>query len=173
MRACVITQHGGPEVLQITERSVPVLQPGEVLLRVQAAGVNGADLLQRKGKYPVPPGVSAEIPGLEAAGEIVAVAKNVKQWKIGDKVAALLTGGGYAEQALKYLSAEREPPGAASGDDWRDHSELSIIVNDLSEAPLRYRVTRIGSYPYAPRYTDEADPELEFDYAVYRCELIL
>ncbi len=97
MRACVITQPGGPEVLQIAERPVPVLQQGEVLLRVHAAGVNGADLLQRKGKYPVPPGISAEIPGLEAAGEIVAVAKDVIQWKIGDNVAALLSGGGYAE----------------------------------------------------------------------------
>ena len=74
----VITQPGGPEVLQIAERPVPGLQSGEVLLRVQAAGVNGADLLQRKGKYPVPPGISAEIPGLEAAGEIVAVDNGVQ-----------------------------------------------------------------------------------------------
>lgn len=97
MQACVITQPGGPEVLQIAERPVPSLQSGEVLLRVEAAGVNGADLLQRRGKYPVPAGVSAEILGLEAAGEIVAVAADVTQWKIGDRVAALLAGGGYAE----------------------------------------------------------------------------
>ncbi|MFT3879265.1 MAG: NAD(P)H-quinone oxidoreductase [Gemmatales bacterium] len=97
MRACVITQPGGPEVLQIAERPVPSLQTGEVLLRVEAAGVNGADLLQRRGKYPVPAGISAEILGLEAAGEIVAVASDVASWKVGDRVAALLAGGGYAE----------------------------------------------------------------------------
>ena len=97
MRASVITQPGGPEVLQLAERPVPSLGAGEVLIQVQAAGVNGADLLQRRGKYPVPAGVSAEIPGLEAAGEIVAVASDVTQWKIGERVAALLTGGSYAE----------------------------------------------------------------------------
>lgn len=97
MRACVVTQAGAPEVLQIAERPVPSLKAGEVLLHVQAAGVNGADLLQRRGKYPVPAGVSAEILGLEASGIIAAVASDVTAWKVGDRVAALLTGGGYAE----------------------------------------------------------------------------
>lgn len=97
MRASVITEPGGPEVLHWLERPVPKVMPGEVLLRVEAAGVNGADLLQRRGKYPVPAGVSKEIPGLEAAGEIVAAASDVVQWKEGDRVAALLSGGGYAE----------------------------------------------------------------------------
>lgn len=97
MRACVITQPGGPEVLQLVERPIPSLRPGDVLIRVAAAGVNGADLLQRRGKYAVPEGVSAEIPGLEAAGMIIAVTPEVHQWKVGDAVTALLTGGGYAE----------------------------------------------------------------------------
>lgn len=97
MKACVITQPGDPSVLQMETRPVPALQPGHVLIRVQAAGVNGADLLQRKGKYPVPPGVSPDIPGLEAAGIIETVADDVTTWKPGDKVAALLSGGGYAE----------------------------------------------------------------------------
>ncbi|MFO0815860.1 MAG: NAD(P)H-quinone oxidoreductase [Gemmatales bacterium] len=97
MRACVITSPGGAEVLQIQQRPVPEVKSGEVLLRVQAAGVNGADLLQRRGKYPVPAGVSAEVLGLEAAGEVVAVAGDVAKWKAGDRVTALLTGGGYAE----------------------------------------------------------------------------
>jgi NADPH2:quinone reductase len=97
MQACVITSPGGPEVLQLQDRSVPDLQSGEVMLRVQAAGVNGADLLQRRGKYPVPPGVVADVLGLEAAGEIVAVANDVTTWKVGDRVTALLSGGGYAQ----------------------------------------------------------------------------
>jgi len=97
MKACVITEPGDVHVLKIESRPVPELQPGEVLIKVQAAGVNGADLLQRKGKYPVPPGVSAEIPGLEVAGIIETVADDVTTWKPGDKVAALLSGGGYAE----------------------------------------------------------------------------
>ncbi|MBL8822893.1 MAG: NAD(P)H-quinone oxidoreductase [Planctomycetia bacterium] len=97
MKACIITQPGDVHVLKIEPRPVPELQPGEVLIKVQAAGVNGADLLQRKGKYPVPPGVSAEIPGLEVAGIIEAIAGDVTSWKRGDKVAALLSGGGYAE----------------------------------------------------------------------------
>lgn len=97
MQACVITQPGGPEVLQLQERAVPTLQHGEVLIQVHAAGVNGADLLQRRGKYPVPPGVSADIPGLEAAGVIAALAEGVSTCCVGDRVTALLAGGGYAE----------------------------------------------------------------------------
>lgn len=97
MHACVITSPGGLEVLQLQDRPVPALKPGEVMLQVQAAGVNGADLLQRRGKYPVPPGVVAEVLGLEAAGTIVALADDVTTWKVGDQVTALLTGGGYAQ----------------------------------------------------------------------------
>lgn len=120
MKASVITQPGGPEVLQLAERPVPGLQLGEVLLRVEAAGVNGADLLQRRGKYPVPPGVSAEIPGLEAAGEVVAIADDVTGWKVGDRVAALLTGGGYAEYvavpAGQCLPWSMQPGGPATAE---------------------------------------------------------
>lgn len=97
MKACIITEPGDVHVLKVAERPTPVPKPGEVLIKVKTAGVNGADLLQRKGKYPVPPGVSAEIPGLEVAGIIEALADDVITWKPGDKVAALLSGGGYAE----------------------------------------------------------------------------
>jgi NADPH2:quinone reductase len=84
-------------VLELQERPWPEPAQGELLIRVQAAGVNGADLLQRRGKYPVPPGVSAEIPGLEAAGIIAELGSAVSTWKVGDPVTALLAGGGYAE----------------------------------------------------------------------------
>jgi putative PIG3 family NAD(P)H quinone oxidoreductase len=96
MKAVQISKPGGPEVLVPVERAVPSPAPGEVLVKVAATGVNGPDLMQRKGLYPAPPGAS-DLPGLEIAGEIVAAGDNVKRWKAGDKVAALTNGGGYAE----------------------------------------------------------------------------
>ncbi|MDE1901964.1 MAG: NAD(P)H-quinone oxidoreductase [Alphaproteobacteria bacterium] len=89
---------GGPEVLTPALRPVPSPGPGEVLIKIAAAGVNRADLLQRKGKYPPPPDAS-DIIGLEIAGTVVATAPDVTQWMRGDKVCALLAGGGYAEYA--------------------------------------------------------------------------
>ena len=87
---------GGPDVLVPGRRPVPRPGPGEVLIRVEAAGVNGPDLMQRKGLYPAPPGAS-DLLGLEVAGEVVAVGDGAKQWSVGDKAAALTNGGGYAE----------------------------------------------------------------------------
>jgi NADPH2:quinone reductase len=96
MRAINISQPGGPEVLQIGEQPMPVCKPGEVLIKVQAAGVNRPDILQRSGNYPVPPGASP-LPGLEIAGEIVDGDFANTQFKKGDLVCALVQGGGYAE----------------------------------------------------------------------------
>lgn len=89
---------GGPEVLQLVERPVPVPAAGEVLIRIAAAGVNRPDVLQRKGGYAPPPGASS-IPGLEIAGTIVAVGEGVDDVQIGQPVCALLAGGGYAQYA--------------------------------------------------------------------------
>jgi NADPH2:quinone reductase len=89
-------QPGGPEVLQAITRPVPVAGPGEVLIRVAAAGVNRPDVLQRLGLYPMPPGAPS-IPGLEVSGEIVT---GSGRWQVGDKVCALIAGGGYAEYAV-------------------------------------------------------------------------
>lgn len=91
-----ITQPGGPEVLQAKRVPLPVAAAGEVLIRVHAAGINRPDALQRAGKYPMKPGMSP-IPGLEVAGEVVALGAGVSQFAIGDKVCALTNGGGYAE----------------------------------------------------------------------------
>lgn len=99
MLAIEITTPGGPEVLVATRRPVPELKAGEVLIKVAAAGVNGPDLVQRRGLYPAPPGAS-DIPGLEVAGEIAAVADDVEDWYVGDPVCALVTGGGYAEYCV-------------------------------------------------------------------------
>jgi putative PIG3 family NAD(P)H quinone oxidoreductase len=95
MRAVEISTPGAPEVLKPVERPDPVPAPGEVLIRVAAAGVNRPDVLQRKGAYPPPPGAS-DLPGLEVAGTVEAVGDGVQQWRVGDRVCALLAGGGYA-----------------------------------------------------------------------------
>ena len=97
MKAVIITHPGGPEVLQIAERPKPVWGPGEVLVKVAAAGVNRPDVSQRKGNYPPPLGAPQDIPGLEIAGTVVETGANVTRWKLGDKVCALVIGGGYAE----------------------------------------------------------------------------
>lgn len=90
---------GGPEVLQLVERSVPRPAAGEVLIRVAAAGVNRPDVLQRKGGYPPPPGAPS-IPGLEIAGTVVALGADVDEALLGQRVCALLAGGGYAQYAV-------------------------------------------------------------------------
>ncbi|SDI23408.1 NAD(P)H-quinone oxidoreductase [Mucilaginibacter sp. P25] len=97
MKAIVITQPGGPEVLQLAERPKPVIADDEVLIKVMAAGINRPDIFQRKGNYPPPAGAPADIPGLEVAGIITEVGKKVTRWKPGDRVCALVAGGGYAE----------------------------------------------------------------------------
>ncbi|HTV03069.1 MAG TPA: NAD(P)H-quinone oxidoreductase [Luteitalea sp.] len=99
MTAVEISAFGGPEVLRPTTRPVPTPGPGEVLIEVRAAGINRPDLLQRAGKYPPPPG-APDLPGLEVAGTVVACGADVRRWRVGDEVCALLAGGGYASYAV-------------------------------------------------------------------------
>jgi len=99
MRAIVVARPGGPDVLELKERAVPACGPDDVLIRVAAAGVNRPDVMQRQGRYPVPPGAS-DILGLEVAGEIVGVGALVSDWRVGDRACALVAGGGYAEYCL-------------------------------------------------------------------------
>lgn len=99
MRAVIIREPGGPQVLVPSERPTPSPGPGEVLIRVAAAGVNRPDVLQRQGHYAPPPGTT-DIPGLEVAGVIEQVGPGVERWRTGDRVCALLAGGGYAEYAV-------------------------------------------------------------------------
>ena len=96
MRAVVTHEAGGPEVLTIEQVETPAPARGQVLIRVAAAGVNRADILQREGHYPPPPGVS-DVIGLEVSGHIAAVGEDVEGWTVGDPCVALLAGGGYAE----------------------------------------------------------------------------
>jgi NADPH2:quinone reductase len=103
MDAVEISQPGGPEVLRLVRRPVPEAAPGEILIKVASAGLNGADLSQRRGTYPMPPGVN-DITGLEVAGSVVALGRDVGNFANGDMVCALIAGGGYAQ----YVTAPQE-----------------------------------------------------------------
>jgi NADPH2:quinone reductase len=111
MTAIAITTPGGPEVLKPVTLPIPVPKPGEILVRVKAAGVNRPDVLQRQGGYPPPPG-APDTPGLEIAGEVVALGDGVKRYEAGDRVCALVPGGGYAQYAVVHEdNALPVPPG--------------------------------------------------------------
>jgi NADPH:quinone reductase len=99
MRLITLKNFGGPYVLGVGDSPIPAPKSGEVLIRVHAAGINRPDILQRQGLYPAPADASPVL-GLEVAGEISALGENVIDWKIGDKVCALVNGGGYAEYAI-------------------------------------------------------------------------
>src|SRR3954447_21321093 len=96
MKAITVPEFGGPDALVLSEVEAPAAGPAEVLVRVAAAGVNRADLLQRQGHY-APPAGESEVPGLEVSGVIEALGEGVDDWAVGDEVCALLAGGGYAE----------------------------------------------------------------------------
>jgi putative PIG3 family NAD(P)H quinone oxidoreductase len=102
MRAAVYTGRGGPEVIQIQERPQPEFGPELVLVRVMASGLNRADVMQREGNYPPPPGAPKDIPGLELAGQVEAVGSGVTSVKPGDRVFGLTAGGGHAEQIVSH-----------------------------------------------------------------------
>jgi NADPH2:quinone reductase len=113
MTAIAIRAPGGPDVLTAEPRPVPTPGAGEILVKVGAAGVNRPDVMQRMGQYPPPPGAT-DIPGLEIAGEIVARGTGVTRWKEGDKVMALVIGGGYAEFCLAHESHALPVPAGIS-----------------------------------------------------------
>jgi putative PIG3 family NAD(P)H quinone oxidoreductase len=102
MRAAVITEPGGPGVLVVREIEDPRPGPEDALVAVRASALNRADLLQRLGRYAVPYGVASDIPGLEMAGEVIEVGERVARWKPGDRVMALLNGGGYASRVIAH-----------------------------------------------------------------------
>jgi len=112
MRAIVIREPGGPEVLELRDLPPPEPERGEVCVRVRATAVNRADLLQRMGAYPAPPGAPADIPGLEIAGEVEAVGEGVTELARGDRVFGVVGGGGYAEQLVVHArTLARMPEG--------------------------------------------------------------
>src|ERR1044071_368837 len=113
MTAIVIRAPGGPEMLVPEERPMPVPGPGEILVKVAAAGVNRPDVRQRQGTYPPPKGAT-DIPGLEIAGEVAALGEGATRWKAGDKVCALVVGGGYAQYCPAHESHVLPVPPALS-----------------------------------------------------------
>ncbi|MGY3450045.1 NAD(P)H-quinone oxidoreductase [Bradyrhizobium sp. USDA 4353] len=113
MTVVAISQPGGPEVLKPETRPVPKPGPGEILIKVKAAGVNRPDVAQRSGSYPPPPGAS-DLPGLEVAGEVVAVGEGAVRHKLGDSVMSLVAGGGYAEYCIAQDAQAMAVPPALS-----------------------------------------------------------
>ncbi|HXI54590.1 MAG TPA: NAD(P)H-quinone oxidoreductase [Polyangia bacterium] len=114
MRAVVISEFGGPEVLRVVERAPPEAGRGEVLVAVRAAALNRADLIQRRGFYPAPADVPADIPGMDFAGDVAAVGSGVTDWKAGDRVFGLIGGGAYAEALVTSARALAPIPGGLS-----------------------------------------------------------
>jgi putative PIG3 family NAD(P)H quinone oxidoreductase len=133
MRAIVITQPGGPEVLQIKEVPMPEPSRGEVRVRVRAAGVNRADLLQRVGVYPAPPGVPADIPGLEFAGEIELRGPDASEFSVGDRVMGLVAGGAYADFITVHERTIARVPAGASFRDAAAIPEAFVTAFDAFE----------------------------------------
>ncbi|KJC60624.1 NAD(P)H-quinone oxidoreductase [Bradyrhizobium sp. LTSPM299] len=113
MTVVAISKPGGPEVLVPETRAVPVPGPGEILVKVAAAGVNRPDVAQRSGSYPPPPGAS-DLPGLEIAGEVVALGEGAHRHKLGDKVMSLVAGGGYAQYCIAQDAQAMTVPPALS-----------------------------------------------------------
>ncbi|SAK93826.1 zinc-containing alcohol dehydrogenase superfamily protein [Caballeronia catudaia] len=152
MSVIEIVHPGGPEVLVPTTRPVPRAGADEVLIRVDAAGVNGPDVLQRKGLYKPPPGAS-DIPGLEVSGGIVEVGSDVRRFKAGDRVCALLTGGGYAEYAVANQAVTMHVPAGL------DMIEAAAMPETFMTVWLN--LVQRGNYrPASPYSSMEARPAL-------------
>lgn len=130
MKAVVITRPGGPEVLEIREAPKPKPAPGEILVRVQAAGLNRADLLQRQGRYPAPAGVPAEIPGMEFAGEVAENGPVAKRWRQGDRVFGIVAGGAQAEYLVTHQDAVTQIPANLSWAEAAAVPEVFITAHD-------------------------------------------
>jgi putative PIG3 family NAD(P)H quinone oxidoreductase len=139
MRAVVITRPGGPDVLTVEERPVPIPRPNEILVRVHASALNRADLHQREGNYPAPPGAPADIPGLEFAGEVVGRGTNVVRWRDGDRVFGIVAGGGHAEYLVTDADAVAAIPEALSWTDAAAIPEAFITAHDalVTQAGVR------------------------------------
>lgn len=139
MQAVWIASFGGPEVLEVREVGKPIINDEQVLVRVRASSLNRADLLQRQGKYPPPPGFPAEIPGMEFAGEIAEVGASVRQWKPGQRVFGLTGGGAQAEYLVTYERLLAEIPANLSFEQAAAVPEVFITAHDAlwTQAGLR------------------------------------
>ncbi|HEU0299998.1 MAG TPA: NAD(P)H-quinone oxidoreductase [Longimicrobium sp.] len=134
MRALVITTPGGPEVLSLEDRPIPLPGPGEIRVRVHASALNRADLLQRRGNYPAPPGAPADIPGLEYAGEVDAVGEGAGLWALGNRVMGIVGGGGHAEYVVVH---EREAIRIPHNLGWEEAAAIPEVFLTAYDALFR------------------------------------
>jgi NADPH:quinone reductase len=139
MQAAWISKFGGPEVLEVRTVNKPAIHDDQVLVRVRATSINRADLLQRQGKYPPPPGFPVEIPGMEFAGEVAKVGFSVRLWKPGQRVFGLIGGGAYAEYIVTHESLLAEIPANLSWTEAAAIPEVFITAHDAiwTQANLR------------------------------------
>ena len=133
MRAAVFAGVGGPDVIRIEDRPIPVAAHGEVLVRVHASAMNRADVLQRQGRYPPPPGAPSDVAGLEFAGHVTALGPGAQRWHVGDRVFGLVTGGAHAEYVTAHGATLAAVPTAL---DWASAGatpEAFITAHDAME----------------------------------------
>ena len=130
MRAAIITRPGGPDVLAVQDVPRPLPRDTEVLVRVRASALNRADLLQRLGRYPAPPGAPAHIPGLEIAGDVVETGAHASRWRPGDRVFGVVGGGGHAEFAVTREDELARVPDALSWEQAAAVPEAFITAHD-------------------------------------------
>lgn len=139
MQAAVISRPGGPDVLELREVARPAPAPGEILVRIRATALNRADLLQRMGRYPAPPGWPQDIPGMEYAGEVVELGPGVQRWRVGDRVMGIAGGGTYAEYVAVHERAAAAVPAALSFVEGAAVPEAFITAHDalVTQAGVR------------------------------------
>ncbi|MBA2244125.1 MAG: NAD(P)H-quinone oxidoreductase [Gemmatimonadetes bacterium] len=130
MRAIVISRPGGPEVLEEQQRPLPEPGPGGLRVRVRASALNRADLIQRRGGYPAPPGVPADVPGLEYAGEVDALGPRAGLWAVGDRVMGIIGGGGHAEYVVVHERAAVRVPSDLSWEEAAAVPEVFMTAFD-------------------------------------------
>lgn len=141
MRALVITRPGGAEVLEVQNRPAPEPGPGEIRVRVHASALNRADILQRLGRYPAPPGAPADVPGLEYAGEVDAVGEGAGLWAVGNRVMGIVGGGGHAEQVVVH---EREAIRIPQNLDWEEAAAVPEAFLTAYDALFRQLDLTVG-----------------------------
>jgi putative PIG3 family NAD(P)H quinone oxidoreductase len=141
MRAIVITNPGGPEVLEELDRPLPEPGLGQVRVRIRASALNRADILQRKGGYPAPLGSPSDIPGMEYTGEVDAVGDAVNLWSVGSRVMGLVGGGGHAEYVCVH---EREAMEVPAGLSWEEAAAIPEVFLTAYDALFRQLDLRAG-----------------------------
>lgn len=143
MRAIVISQPGGPEVLTISERPLPQPGRGQLRIRIHTSALNRADILQRRGQYPAPPGAPVDIPGLEYAGEVDAIGDAVEGWTLGERVMGIVGGGAHAEFVCVH---EREAIRIPAPCDWEEAAAIPEAFLTAYDALVPQLGSRMGEY---------------------------